>query len=121
MRGYELLHTSRKSLEYIPVYISLVYALAVYCIASGAGTSATASVRGALSPAAGGVAAAAAIKVPTLVILAAADKMTPAKAGRAMAAAIAGAELIEVSGAGHMLPAEKPLQVNNHITRFLSA
>ena len=69
----------------------------------------------------GGAAAAAAIKVPTLVILAAADKMTPAKAGRAMAAAIAGAELIEVSGAGHMLPAEKPLQINNHITRFLSA
>ena len=69
----------------------------------------------------GGADAAAAVKVPTLVILAAADKMTPVKSGRAMAAAITGAELVEVVGAGHMLPAEKPLQVNHHITRFLSA
>jgi pimeloyl-ACP methyl ester carboxylesterase len=69
----------------------------------------------------GGADAAAAVKVPTLVILAAADKMTPVKSGRAMAVAITGAELVEVVGAGHMLPAEKPLQVNHHITRFLSA
>ena len=68
-----------------------------------------------------GANAAAQITVPTLVILATADKMTPAKAGRAMAAAIPGAELIEIPAAGHMLPAEKPLEVNANIVRFLYA
>jgi pimeloyl-ACP methyl ester carboxylesterase len=49
---------------------------------------------------------AAAVSCPTLVLVAAEDRMTPAKAGRALAAAVPGATLAALPGAGHMMMIE---------------
>ena len=55
-----------------------------------------------------GSVAAAQVACPTLLVLAADDRMTPAKAGRKLAGAIAGAQVTEIAGCGHMMMLEKP-------------
>jgi pimeloyl-ACP methyl ester carboxylesterase len=55
-----------------------------------------------------GLAAAAKIVGPTLLVLGERDLMTPRVAGEALARAIAGARAVVVPGAGHLLPAERP-------------
>jgi pimeloyl-ACP methyl ester carboxylesterase len=52
--------------------------------------------------------AAAAVKVPTTLVLGERDMMTPAKAGRALAAAIPDARTVVLRGAGHMMMTERP-------------
>jgi pimeloyl-ACP methyl ester carboxylesterase len=57
------------------------------------------------------LAAAAKVRVPSVVILGSRDLMTPAKSGKAVAAAIAGCRLTVLEGAGHMLVSERPDEV----------
>lgn len=57
---------------------------------------------------AGGLAAAAKIAAPTLLVIGERDLMTPRAAGGALGKAIAGAHVVVVPGAGHLLPAERP-------------
>jgi pimeloyl-ACP methyl ester carboxylesterase len=52
--------------------------------------------------------AAAAVKVPTTVVLGERDMMTPAKSGKTLAAAFPAARVVVVPGAGHMVMAERP-------------
>ncbi len=68
-----------------------------------------------------GADAAARITVPTLVILAGADKMTPVKFGKKLAEMITDATLVVVDRAGHMLPAEHPDEVNRPLHAFLQS
>ena len=65
--------------------------------------------------------AAASVGVPTLCVLAKADRMTPVKKGRELAAAIAGATLVELNDTGHMIPAEHPQELNRQISAFLKS
>jgi pimeloyl-ACP methyl ester carboxylesterase len=58
-----------------------------------------------------GVAAAARIKAPTVLVLGGRDQMTPLKAGRALAESIAGSRSVILPDAGHMLMAERPDEV----------
>lgn len=56
----------------------------------------------------GALAAAATVRVPSVVILGSRDLMTPAKSGKAIAAAMPGCRLTVIDGAGHMLMSERP-------------
>ncbi len=56
----------------------------------------------------GGLAAAAKVVAPTLLVLGERDLMTPRAAGEALGRAIAGSRAVSVPGAGHLLPAERP-------------
>lgn len=58
-----------------------------------------------------GLAAAAKVTVPAVLIVGSRDLMTPAKAGRALAATIPGSRLTMLEGAGHMLMSERPDEV----------
>ena len=58
-----------------------------------------------------GLAGAAKITVPAVLILGERDMMTPAKAGKALAAALPVARAVVIEGAGHMLMSECPDQV----------
>ncbi len=66
-----------------------------------------------------GLASAAAVRAPTLLICGEKDQMTPLKGGRALAAALPGAELVTLIGAGHMLLAERPREVLAALARHL--
>jgi pimeloyl-ACP methyl ester carboxylesterase len=55
-----------------------------------------------------GEAAAGEVRCPTLLVLAAHDRMTPAKAGRKLGAAIADARVVELPGCGHLMMTEAP-------------
>ena len=63
----------------------------------------------------GGMAAAASVRVPTLVLLAGADRMTPPRQGQKLADAISGAKLAVIDEAGHILPVERGDEVNGHL------
>ena len=67
----------------------------------------------------GGEAAVQAIEQPSLMLLAAQDKMTPIKAGLATAQALR-AEVIRFANSGHMLPIEAPREVLNALRDFHS-
>jgi pimeloyl-ACP methyl ester carboxylesterase len=67
------------------------------------------------------LAAVAAVKVPTLVILGERDVMTPLRAGAALAAQLAHHELVTIPGAGHALMSEAPDQVLTALRGFLAA
>ncbi len=54
------------------------------------------------------LAAAAAVAVPTTLILGERDMMTPAKAGKALAAALPNSRTVILRGAGHMMMVERP-------------
>jgi pimeloyl-ACP methyl ester carboxylesterase len=55
-----------------------------------------------------GLAAAAKVTAPTLLVLGERDLMTPRAAGEALGQTIAGARVVVAPGAGHLLPAERP-------------
>jgi pimeloyl-ACP methyl ester carboxylesterase len=59
------------------------------------------------------------IRIPTLVVTGAEDRLTPLKYGRFLASAIPGARLVEVAGAGHFPQLEQPEAVNGAIREFL--
>jgi pimeloyl-ACP methyl ester carboxylesterase len=67
-----------------------------------------------------GLAAAAQVAAPTLLICGERDQMTPLKGGRALAASIPGATVVALSGAGHMLLAERPYEVQGAIAQHLA-
>lgn len=66
-----------------------------------------------------GVAAAAAVTCPALLVSGRRDLMTPPRAARAIAAALKDARHVEVSGSGHALMAEKPDEVLDALREFL--
>jgi pimeloyl-ACP methyl ester carboxylesterase len=68
----------------------------------------------------GGLAAAAKVAAPVLLICGERDQMTPLKSGRALAASIPGATLVALEGAGHMLMAERPSEVLEAIAKHLA-
>jgi pimeloyl-ACP methyl ester carboxylesterase len=55
-----------------------------------------------------GMAAAAAVPCPTLVISGSEDRMTPAREGAKLAGAVKDATLVEIRGSGHLMLVEKP-------------
>jgi pimeloyl-ACP methyl ester carboxylesterase len=67
-----------------------------------------------------GLAAAAQVAAPTMLICGERDQMTPLKSGRALAAGIAGATIVALKGAGHMLLAERPYEVQGTIAKHLA-
>jgi pimeloyl-ACP methyl ester carboxylesterase len=67
-----------------------------------------------------GLAAAARVAVPALLICGERDQMTPLKGGRALAASIPGATIVALKGAGHMLLAERPYEVQGAIAEHLA-
>lgn len=68
-----------------------------------------------------GLASAARVTAPAMLICGEKDQMTPLRSGRTLAAAIPGAELVVLDGAGHMLMAERPEDVLLAIARHLRA
>jgi pimeloyl-ACP methyl ester carboxylesterase len=67
-----------------------------------------------------GLAAAAQVAVPSMLICGEKDMMTPSKNGRALAKAIPRSTYVELSGAGHMLMAERPYEVLDTMARHLA-
>lgn len=67
-----------------------------------------------------GLASAAKVRCPTLLILGKRDLMTPAKAASALAATIPGARTVSLDGAGHALMAERPDEVLDNLITFLA-
>jgi pimeloyl-ACP methyl ester carboxylesterase len=61
------------------------------------------------------------LRVPTLVLCGARDRLTPPELSRALAGLIAGSRLLIVPGAGHMLPLEAPEAVDDAIRGFVAA
>ncbi len=61
------------------------------------------------------------IRCPTMVISAAADRMTPPRAGQSLAEAIVGARFEVLPGAGHMMMAEAPDAVTRTLAGFLAS
>jgi pimeloyl-ACP methyl ester carboxylesterase len=59
------------------------------------------------------------IKLPTLCIVGAQDKMTPVKYSEYLHGAIEGSQLEVIEGAGHMLPIERPEEYNSKVAAFL--
>jgi pimeloyl-ACP methyl ester carboxylesterase len=62
----------------------------------------------------------AAIKFPTLVISATADKLTPVKYGRYLRDHIPGATQTVIEDAGHYMALEKPEEFTRIVSDFLS-
>lgn len=62
----------------------------------------------------------AAISVPTLIIVGAADGLTPPAEAQAMHAAIAGSRLVEIPGVGHLSNMEDPAGFNTALGEFLA-
>src|ERR1700693_4727799 len=58
-----------------------------------------------------GLAAAARVTVPAILVLGERDLMTPAKAGMELARALSNARVVTLKGAGHMLMSERPDEV----------
>ena len=63
---------------------------------------------------------AAAVKVPTLVIVGSEDAITPPALSQALAGMIEGATLVEISGAGHLANIEAPAAFNRAVDAFLA-
>jgi pimeloyl-ACP methyl ester carboxylesterase len=68
---------------------------------------------------ANGLAAAAAVTAPTLIVAGERDLMTPVRGARALAAAVGGARLVVLPEAGHMLMAERPNELVAEIRQHL--
>ena len=69
----------------------------------------------------GGLAAAARITCPTLVLAGAGDRMTPARNARALADAIPGAQMAVIEDAGHMMMIEQPDRTLDALRAFFAA
>jgi 3-oxoadipate enol-lactonase len=61
------------------------------------------------------------VRVPTLVVVGAEDRLTPPKVARAMAARIPGAQLSVIADAGHLSNIEQPARFNEAVLSFLLA
>jgi pimeloyl-ACP methyl ester carboxylesterase len=61
------------------------------------------------------------IKVPSLVICGAEDKMSPPDFSCQLAASISGATLAIIEGAGHMVMLERPAEFNMTLTKFAAS
>ena len=61
------------------------------------------------------------IRVPTLVVVGADDRVTPPAVAEAMAQAIPGARCAVIPGAGHVAPLEQPLAVSRVLSDFLES
>lgn len=61
------------------------------------------------------------IRVPTLVLVGAADELTPPAAAHALADGIPGARYAELPAAGHLAPLEQPLVASRVMLDFLKA
>ena len=61
------------------------------------------------------------IKVPTLVLVGEADKLTPPAVAQEIAAGIAGSRLFTVAGAGHSTPLEQPEAVSAALVEWIKA
>jgi len=59
------------------------------------------------------------IKIPTLILVGSADKMTPEKFSRSLAEQITGAQLKVFPDAGHMLTLERGDEVAGEIRRWM--
>ncbi|WP_026314088.1 alpha/beta fold hydrolase [Actinomadura flavalba] len=59
-------------------------------------------------------------RVPTVVLVAEADRFTPAEHGRALAKALPGTDLVELADAGHILPLERPADVTDAVRRLIT-
>src|SRR5262249_13012448 len=68
-----------------------------------------------------GLARAAQVSCPALVVLAERDRMTPTRAGQALARAIPRAKVVRIEGGGHNLMGEKPDEVLDELLDFLAA
>ncbi len=66
-----------------------------------------------------GLATAAAIVCPALLVLGARDAMTPARAAKPLAEAIPGARTTVLDGCGHMMMTEQPDQVLDALITIL--
>jgi len=62
---------------------------------------------------------AAAIRVPTFVLVGAEDKVTPPSLSEELAALIPNAELQVIAGAGHLANLEKPVEFNRAVEEFI--
>ncbi len=60
------------------------------------------------------------IKVPTLVVVGSADRLTTVEMAREMAAEIPGAELAVIADAGHLVNIEEPAEFNRIVLGFIS-
>ena len=60
------------------------------------------------------------IRLPTLVVSGAEDRLTPLKYGRFLADTIPGARLVAIEAAGHFPQLEQPARVNAAIREFLA-
>ncbi|GAA1210927.1 Pimeloyl-ACP methyl ester carboxylesterase [Prauserella alba] len=60
------------------------------------------------------------VAVPTLVLCGTADALCPPEFHRRIAGAVPGAELHALPGAGHLLPIERPAEVADHLTDWLT-
>ena len=69
---------------------------------------------------AGGEAAAAKVKCPTLFVVGRSDMMTAAKAGLAFAQKVPGAKVVQIAPSGHSLMAEAPDAVLHALIEFLA-
>jgi pimeloyl-ACP methyl ester carboxylesterase len=65
-----------------------------------------------------GLACAAKVSMPAILVLGERDLMTPAKAGRELAAALPDARVVTLKGAGHMLMSERPDEVLAALREF---
>ncbi|MEQ8346101.1 MAG: alpha/beta hydrolase [Sneathiellaceae bacterium] len=72
-------------------------------------------------PEAQGLAAAARVAAPALLLLGAEDRMTPPRAARRLLSAIAGAELRTIPDCGHMMMVEQPAAVRAALRALLAA
>jgi pimeloyl-ACP methyl ester carboxylesterase len=66
-----------------------------------------------------GLAAAAVVACPALLLLGRRDVMTPPRAARELAKALEQAKVVEIAGSGHALMAEKPDEVLDALREFL--
>jgi len=62
-----------------------------------------------------------AIRIPTLIVVGAEDRVTPPAVADAMAKAIPGARYAVIPGAGHVSPLEQPLATSRALTDFFEA
>lgn len=60
------------------------------------------------------------VRVPTLVVVGAEDRMTTVADAEAIARGIRGAEIAVIDGAGHMVMLERPRELNERLERFLA-
>ncbi|MDX2343124.1 MAG: alpha/beta hydrolase [Acidimicrobiia bacterium] len=60
------------------------------------------------------------VRCPTLLLLGEHDIMTKPTAAQPLAAALTDARIVVIEGVGHMLPLEKPAEVNEALSLFLS-